>query len=193
LHRNRTKYIFVFTIIKSLVSEKRKKNNQMNLKEKALLIAERAHANQTYDIYPYIYHPKTVANIAEELGYDEAIVVACILHDVIEDGAVSYNDIKGIFGEEIAEIVFAVTDELGRNRKERKTKTYPKIVALWKATVVKICDRIANVSHSKEYTPKLMKMYVREHDDFCANLKSTFHPPDVNKAWDRLEFVMHNI
>lgn len=156
-------------------------------KERALLVAEKAHTGQSYDLYPYTYHIKQVAHIADILGYDETIIVACILHDTLEDTELSYNDIKKEFWEEVAEIVFAVTDELGRNRKERKEKTYPKIRANWKATVVKICDRIANIEHSKFHNKGLYQMYLKEHDDFCANLMSEDHPHgETSRAWDRL-------
>jgi (p)ppGpp synthase/HD superfamily hydrolase len=159
----------------------------MKAKEKALLVAEKVHDGQSYDIFPYIYHIKEVVRVAEDLGYDESIVVACYLHDSMEDGNLSYNDILQAFGQEVAEIVYAVTDELGRNRLERKYKTYPKIKGNWKATVVKICDRIANISHSKEFTPKLFEMYKKEHEDFCRNLMSADHPhTETNRAWERL-------
>jgi len=161
----------------------------INLREAALLVAERAHRNQTYDIFPYIYHPKQVMHIAIMLGFDEAIIIACILHDVIEDTDLSYNNIKKTFGEEIAEIVFAVTDELGRNRKERKEKTYPKIRANWKATAVKVCDRIANIGHSKVYNKDMIKMYRKEHNNFVNELYVNEHPKDVRKAWNLLEKV----
>ena len=159
--------------------------------ERAMMVAGLAHTNQTYDMYPYTYHIKSVIEIAQELGYDHTIQVACALHDAIEDDGVSYNDIKRGFGEEVAEIVFAVTDELGRNRVERKMKTYPKIKANWKATVVKICDRIANASHSKEYSPKKFTMYQDEHEDFMRNLMLDSHPQnEVKKAWDKLNRLM---
>lgn len=156
-------------------------------KERAYLVAEKAHANQTYDIYPYTYHTTSVAKIAEKLGYEEAIVIACILHDTIEDGGLSYNDIKKAFGEEVAEIVYCVTDELGRNRKERKEKTYPKIRGNWKAVVVKICDRIANMKQSQEYNKELFKMYQKEHADFRSKIFCDSHPVDVLKAWNELD------
>jgi len=161
----------------------------MTNKERALLVAERIHANVTYDIYPYIYHPKMVAQIAEDLGYEEAIVIACLLPDTTEDGGLSYNKIKRYFGEEVAEIVYAVTDELGRNRKEKHTKTYPKIKANWKATVVKICDRIANMRHSKEFTPSKFKMYQSEHTFFVDSLTSGTHPDDTHRAWNMLQTI----
>ena len=159
----------------------------MTNKEKAHLVAEKIHFSQTYDIFPYIYHVKKVVKIAECLGYDEAIVVSCYLHDTLEDGSISYNDIKKYFGEEIAEIVFAVTDELGRNRKERKAKTYPKIRSNWKAVAVKICDRIANVSHSKEFNPDKFRMYTKESKDFYDNIYNPAHPKEeLEKAWAEL-------
>jgi len=153
--------------------------------ERAFLVAKRIHMNQLYDIYPYIYHPTQVFNIAKELGYDEAILISCILHDSMEDGNLSYNDIKKAFGKEVAEIVYAVTDELGRNRQEKKAKTYPKIKANWKATVVKVCDRIGNIQQSKEYNQNKFKMYKEEHELFCKELKNE-NDIETIRAWDKL-------
>jgi len=139
----------------------------MNTLERALLVAEKAHANQTYD------------------GQ-----VGCALHDVLEDSDLSYNDIKNAFGIEIAKIVYAVTDELGRNRKERKEKTYPKIRNNWKATVVKICDRIANIRHSIETNSRFKEMYKKEHDEFVAGIKNDIYYHFTVNAWDALDSVM---
>jgi (p)ppGpp synthase/HD superfamily hydrolase len=141
-----------------------------------------------------MYHIKQVVKIAEELGYDESIVIASVLHDTLEDTTLSYNDIKKAFGKEIAEIVYCVTDELGRDRTERKEKTYPKIKSNWKATVVKICDRIANIRQSKEYNKGLFDMYKKEHEPFCKWLMSNEHPYDeTNKAWDKLGRLLNAI
>jgi (p)ppGpp synthase/HD superfamily hydrolase len=160
----------------------------MTNKERALMVAEKAHANQSYDIYPYTYHIKQVVAIAEELGYDESVIVASALHDVLEDTDLSYNDVKKAFGKEVAEIVYAVTDELGRNRKERKSKTYPKIRNNWKATAVKICARIANVNQSRLYNDELFKTYQKEQEDFKKHVFSEEHPSvEMNKAWAKLE------
>lgn len=163
----------------------------MTNKERAILVAEKAHANQNYDkIYSYIYHIKCVVDVAEYLNYGETIVIACTLHDVLEDSDLSYNDIKNAFSEEIAEIVYCVTDEAGRNRKERKEKTYPKIRNNWKAIVVKICDRIANVQHSKKYNQKMFEMYKNEHTDFLKELFFDEYDSKTNRAWKLLNDVM---
>lgn len=157
--------------------------------ERALMVAEKAHAGQSYDIYPYMYHVKQVVKIAQDLGYDESILVSCALHDTLEDTDLSFNDIKKAFGEEVAEIVYCVTDELGRNRKERKAKTYPKIRSNWKAIAVKLADRIANVTQSKMYQPKLFDLYQDEHIQFCRELSST--DIELRRLWDKLYAEMN--
>ena len=139
--------------------------------EKALLVAEKAHANQSYDIFPYIYHVKQVVRISKEFYKDDEVVqVACALHDTLEDTNLSYNDLKKTFGETVAEVVYNVTDELGRTRKERKEKTYPKIKSDWKSLAVKLCDRIANVEHSKEFNQDMFNMYKKESYQFIREL-----------------------
>jgi hypothetical protein len=47
--------------------KKNKKLDKMTNKERALMVAEKAHNNQTYDIYPYMYHIRQVVKIAEEV------------------------------------------------------------------------------------------------------------------------------
>jgi (p)ppGpp synthase/HD superfamily hydrolase len=176
-------------------SEQIHSNNQNNYKmtnkERALKVADEAHKGQKYGVHPYSYHLLQVANIAEKFGYEETIVVASILHDVLEDTSLSFNYLRKFFGEEVAEIVYCVTDELGRNREERKAKTYPKIAQNWKATAVKICDRIANIQESKKYSPRLFEMYKKEHNAFCKNLMCNCSPrKELDKAWNKLNSLM---
>ncbi|MFM9449568.1 hypothetical protein ACKI1Y_44750, partial [Streptomyces acidiscabies] len=70
------------------------------------------------------------------------------LHDTTEDCRINYNDVKSEFGELVADFVYRVTNELGRNRVERADKTYPKIAECAIATWVKLCDRISNMRFS---------------------------------------------
>lgn len=158
--------------------------------KEALIFAQKAHGDQTYDGFNYAYHLIQVVNIAKELGYSEEILVACALHDVLEDTKVTYTELKEKFGEEVAEIVYAVTDELGRNRRERKKKTYPKIRSNWKATVVKICDRIANIEYSKKSNPSMLKMYREEHESFISAIAVNETMGSTFKAWNRLGEAM---
>ena len=163
----------------------------MNTLQRALLVAEHHHKNQTYDIYPYMYHIHSVVNLAKEHGWGEMIQVIAALHDTLEDTTLSYNDIRKAFGLQVAEAVFALTDELGRNRKERKSKTYPKIRSNPNAVVVKILDRVANLQHSKEYNQRMWKLYIDELPEFIHSIQSDDHPKAVQSAWSYLdEYLM---
>lgn len=155
--------------------------------ERALMLAEHYHANQRYGVYPYMYHINQVIDIAEQFCYEPDIIISCALHDILEDTNLSYNDLKTYFNEDIAEIVYAVTDELGRDRNERKSKTYPKIKSNWRAIVVKMCDRIANIEHSKLYDPQLFGLYMREHKDFIENIIPVNMHSEIERCLNRLE------
>jgi (p)ppGpp synthase/HD superfamily hydrolase len=129
------------------------------------------HGAQDYDGKPYFYHLEQVVDVLKEFGFtDDKYVVAGYLHDTLEDTAVSYKDIEKEFGKDVAEIVYCVTDELGRDRKERKAKTYPKIRSNPDAIVVKLADRIANMRSSKINQKGLSKMYQKEMDTFKKEL-----------------------
>lgn len=80
---------------------------------------------------------------------NNAILNALICHDILEDCGVTYNDLKSHIGELATDIVYDVTNELGKNRKERSEKTYPKIKKNDYAIFVKCCDRLANIRFSK--------------------------------------------
>ena len=158
--------------------------------ERAMLVAQKAHSNQFYGIYPYIFHIEEVWRAAKDLNLNEDLRVACILHDVLEDSDLSYNDIKAAFGHKIAETVYAVTDELGRNRKERKEKTYPKIRQSSQAILVKICDRIANVRHSKVFKRDMSNLYKKEERDFKFYLHNSNLETSkwvIAAAWNKLD------
>jgi len=144
-------------------------NNKFSIKAEARLFAIKHHGAQTYcKGYPYIVHLEDVVRVLEYFGYTEDKYIASgYMHDTIEDTEVSYNDIKSKFGIEIAEIVYAVTDELGRSRSERHEKTYPKIIANSDALIIKLADRIANIENSiRHKEEKYVKMYVAEYDEF---------------------------
>ena len=123
--------------------------------------------NQFYDgDKPYGYHLDMVAKEVYAYGHLVLVGEADLLplfmgawfHDSIEDARVSYNDVKKIalkFGltEEQAflasEIVYALTNEKGRNRKERAGKRYYEGIRNTPyAPFVKMCDRMANIRYS---------------------------------------------
>jgi (p)ppGpp synthase/HD superfamily hydrolase len=98
----------------------------MDVIEKALQIAARAHVNQRRkgsDI-PYIVHPVAVGMILMKAGYDETLVAAGILHDTVEDTDLSLQDIEQEFGPKIAEIVGGCSEpDKALSWDQRKTHT----------------------------------------------------------------------
>jgi len=137
--------------------------------EKIRSMAHQLHesVNQFYDgDKPYGYHLDMVVKEVYAYGHLVLVGEADLLplfmgawfHDSIEDARVSYNDVKKIalkFGltQEQAfmasEIVYALTNEKGRNRKERAGKRYYEGIRNTPyAPFVKMCDRMANIGYS---------------------------------------------
>lgn len=142
--------------------------------ERAFLVANKAHANQSYDLFSYMYHIEHVERILRTTGADYATCVAGVLHDTLEDCDISYNDLHKEFGVDIADMVYCVTDGEGKNRKEKKANTYPKIRSNYGATCIKIADRIANTYQSSKNNKGLFEMYKKEYPTFIKELSQIF-------------------
>ena len=92
-------------------------------------------------------------------------------HDLIEDTRVSYNDVKKHLGEKAADIIYALTNEKGKTRKERANeKYYTRIRNTPGAVLIKLCDRIANVEYSIQTESRMLDVYRKENPEFIANL-----------------------
>lgn len=157
--------------------------------KKARDFALNVHGTQKYGDKPYIVHLDEVAKVAKEFGCDYEIIVAAYLHDIIEDTKIPYKVIKDLFGLRVAEMVYCVTDELGRNRKERKEKTYPKIKSNKDAIKLKLCDRIANIRNAiKNNRKEKINMYFKEHYGFSKILSNDIHGIEL-ELWKELEEI----
>lgn len=78
--------------------------------EEAYELAAKAHAEQVRATgEPYIIHPLSVAYILAELEMDAQGIIAALLHDVVEDTEYTLEDIKMMFGDEVAFLVDGVT------------------------------------------------------------------------------------
>ncbi|MCL5998429.1 MAG: bifunctional (p)ppGpp synthetase/guanosine-3',5'-bis(diphosphate) 3'-pyrophosphohydrolase [Chloroflexi bacterium] len=77
---------------------------------RAYRVAEAAHINQKRSTgEPYITHPLAVAGILGSLKLDATTITAALLHDVVEDTSITLDNIREQFGEEVANLVDAVT------------------------------------------------------------------------------------
>ena len=145
-----------------------------------------------YDVYlPYEFHLRMVNNVYEDFKHllddtkdyftgelyrgpqqdqvtlKDACRRASFGHDLIEDTRVSYNDVKNKLGQEAADIIYAVTNDKGKNRKERAGVNYYKGIRETPGAVfVKLCDRIANVQYGKMTKSRMFEIYEKENSDF---------------------------
>lgn len=140
---------------------------KVSIIQKAKQFALKAHGEQKYGNLPYMVHLDAVNNIAQLHSLNESIQAAAYLHDVIEDTYVTYEEIKSEFSKKIADLVWAVTSETGRNREERNRKTYKKISKSTDAILLKLCDRIANIENAiATNKDDLLHIYKKEHNEF---------------------------
>jgi (p)ppGpp synthase/HD superfamily hydrolase len=114
-------------------------------------LAARSHAGQTRKggSVPYVNHVIEVAAMVAESGGTEDEVVAAFLHDTVEDTTVTLADIRSGFGEGVAVLVAAVTDDpawkdLPRpDRKRRQAARLPSEPT--GARRIKVADQTSNV------------------------------------------------
>lgn len=162
------------------MTEKSTEIEDKDIVRKAYEYAVKCHTdtNHTYNGEPYEVHLTDAANIANKFkqllpeAKQSLAVAATWPHDVIEDCRETYNDVKEALGEEIADIVYACSNEKGKTRKARANdKFYAELVANPLAVFVKLCDRIANVEYSKKNSSHMFATYYKENDKFVHRLK----------------------
>jgi len=101
---------------------------------------------------PYITHPLHVAIYLCELNFDKETIAAALLHDLIEDTEISYEDLKKEFGEEVADIVDGVTKldkiKYSTNEEAKADAIRKMVIAMSKdirVLILKLADRLHNI------------------------------------------------
>jgi (p)ppGpp synthase/HD superfamily hydrolase len=169
----------------------------MDSKIIAFAIEAHASVNQTYDGKPYSVHLAMVFSQAMKFidcipkNRRKDVLNAVWLHDTIEDCRLTYNDIVKISNKEVAELVYALTNEKGKNRAERANQKYYKgIRDVEHATFIKLCDRLANVIYSKDTEFRMFDVYKNENEDF---LKHLFETPDKSLQYKELVQALKDV
>ncbi len=204
---------------KDLISNTYRTLDEENNKliRKAFDIALDAHKDQRRKSgEPYIYHPIAVAKIvATEIGLGATSIACALLHDVIEDSDYTYEDLKKIFGEKIANIVNGLTKISIMNHQNIsvQSENYRKLLLTlsedFRVILIKIADRLHNMRTLESMAPDKQKKIASEtvyiyapmaHRLGLYNIKSEledlslkYNNPEIyNEITEKLELAKEN-
>lgn len=147
-----------------------------DLLDRAIIFAVRAHHNteRRGKGFPYIVHPMEAVEIVATITPDQELLAASALHDTIEDTDVTVEDIRREFGDRIAELVHAESDQFTEGVSEEDS---------WHDRKQAAIDRLAAASHDAKIVAmgdKLSNMRAiwRDYQIKGDELWSIFHAKD---------------
>ncbi|HWH07267.1 MAG TPA: HD domain-containing protein [Candidatus Paceibacterota bacterium] len=148
---------------------------EITLIEKALRIAVTAHAGQVRKEgnIPYIVHPVMVAHALAVRGFEDTVVAAALVHDVLEDTEFTEEALVQELGEAVHAIVRAVTNDDSLSWEEKK-RAYIESVRLGPdgAKAVATADKIHNA-----------ESLIRAHEELGSALWEKFNASKEQKLW----------
>ncbi|WP_343209598.1 bifunctional (p)ppGpp synthetase/guanosine-3',5'-bis(diphosphate) 3'-pyrophosphohydrolase [Anaerolentibacter hominis] len=156
-------------------------STDFTLIEKAYQTANNAHKDQMRKSgEPYIIHPLCVSIILAELELDKETIVAGLLHDVLEDTSLTYNQLKDEFGDEVALLVDGVTKLTQLNysadkievQAENLRKMFLSMAKDIRVILIKLADRLHNMRTMQYQTPQKQKEKSRETMDIYSPIAS---------------------
>ena len=155
---------------------------------RAINYAVQAHMGQDrkYSNTPYITHPINVMQIVRTVTDDEAMLVAAVLHDVVEDTSITSDEIYLEFGKHVGDLVADLTDvskpEDG-NRAYRKNRDCEHIAAAHAdAKTIKLADLIHNAESIITNDPNFAIIFMREKEALLEVLKE-----GDTRLWERAQ------
>src|SRR6476659_2240930 len=149
---------------------------------RAYKYSERAHAGQTrLSGEPFVSHCVEVARILADLQLDSVTVASGLIHDVVEDTAITVADVEREFGKEIAQIVDGLT-KIGNlplnSTQERQVENYRKLLLSIakdvRVILIKLADRLHNMRTLDWLAPEKRRRIAQETRDLYAPLAHRF-------------------
>lgn len=177
------------------IMEKRVSAEDMCRIRAAFELAREAHAPQKRKTgEPYIFHPIAVANIAaEELMLGANPVIACFLHDVVEDTPYTIEDIRERFGDDVAFLVRVVTKKPTHDYElSKQLDNYRQLLDSMqydiRAILVKLADRLHNMRTLASMKPEKQMKIAGETDYFYAPLANRLGLYNIKTELENLSF-----
>ena len=166
--------------IEAITKRVRSQRPKADLKiiERSYEIAEAAHRGQIRKSgEPFIDHPVAVAKILSDLGLDEAAVAAALLHDSVEDTALTLTEVESEFGFEVAMLIDGVTklDKIRyRSAEQTRAENLRKMIVATakdvRVLLIKIADRLHNMRTITPLAPEKRELIARETLEIYAPL-----------------------
>lgn len=156
--------------------------------------AARVHQNQRRkgrSKRPYIGHCIEVASTLVSVGKvdDANVIVAALLHDVVEDTDTTNDQIREKYGPVVADLVAEVTDDKSLKKKERKNLQIEHASTLSPgARLIKIADKIANVREIASDPPKKWSIKrQKKYFDWAERVVNAAGPvdPEMRLVFDK--------
>lgn len=122
-----------------------------------------------YEPLPYINHLLKVTHTVYKIGQerDRDLLLAAVLHDVVEDTDVSVEDLANKFGAKVADIVAELTDDMNLSYAERKQRQVDRADDLpLAARKIRIADKACNIQDIFTYP---LDWSVTQKEDYVTN------------------------
>jgi RelA/SpoT family (p)ppGpp synthetase len=169
---------------------------QIEAVEKAYLLARSAHEGQTRSSGdPYITHPVAVAQILADLRLDHQTIMAAILHDVIEDTAISKAQLAESFGDTVADLVEGVsklTQIKASTKAEAQAENFRKMMMAMvrdiRVILIKLADRLHNMRTLGPLRPDKRRRIARETLEIYAPIANRLGIYSIREEYERLGF-----
>lgn len=152
--------------------------------EKAIEFMKQKHRGQKRKQgTPYHTHPLAVAKLLKDKGFPIEYQIAGLFHDLIEDTDSTYEEIISFSNEEVLEAVRLVSKEAGYVMAEYIGNIKQNDMA----RMVKLADRIHNLSESPMANRKFQAKYIKETQDWYVDLaRGTVFEEDLNRELNNL-------
>jgi GTP diphosphokinase / guanosine-3',5'-bis(diphosphate) 3'-diphosphatase len=164
--------------------------------ESAYLFSKSAHNGQFRDSGdPYISHPLAVANILAELHLDSQALTAALLHDVMEDTAITKAEISKKFGKPVAELVDGVSklDHIEfETHEEAQAENFRKMLLAMardvRVMLIKLADRLHNMRTLGAVPDSKRKRIARETLEIYAPIANRLGLNNIYQELEDLSF-----
>jgi (p)ppGpp synthase/HD superfamily hydrolase len=175
--------IYSNRLLDKILSKNETADHQVDIVEvkKAIFYAKKYHGDQLRKSgEPYYSHPLEVAYKVSDCLFKTHMIVVSILHDTIEDTALTFSMIESIFGQEIASNV----DDLTRIKADRKISAAELIETLWTEkkydlVLVKLFDRLHNMQTIGAMSPKKAQSTIDETLRYFLVLSEMMNLPNL--------------